>query len=92
MHRLQCGPPFAELDANGDGTVSEEELAAMQKSTSRDDEQRVNQRCKHTGFMATNPAHRSAAGGAKMSVSDGDMVDDEDFAQRCEHDALELTP
>lgn len=49
---------FAELDANGDSVVMQDELAAMMQSKQWTDKQMVNQFYKNTGFMATNPENQ----------------------------------
>ncbi len=49
---------FKELDANGDGIVMQDELAAMKQTKAWADKQMVNQFYKNTGFMATNPENQ----------------------------------
>lgn len=49
---------FAELDANADGTVTQEELSAMMQTKKWEDKDMVNQFYKNTGFMPANPANQ----------------------------------
>lgn len=49
---------FADLDANHDGKVTRDELAAMMHTKEWTDKDLVNQFYKNTGFMAANPENQ----------------------------------
>jgi hypothetical protein len=49
---------FAELDANGDGKVDQDELSKMMVAKEWTDKDMVNQFYKDTGFMPHNPANQ----------------------------------